>query len=309
MKPKVSVIIPAYNAENTLKRTVESICVQTLKNIEIIIVNDGSKDSTQLIADQIAYEDKRVKVVNQENGGCYRARLSGLKVANGEYVGFVDSDDSVEPDMYEILYNAAMTNQLDVVECEIYKEKNNVKDLSVAVYKDVHSEYVDPVLIGCGRSAYVWDKIYRNQYDFSEWIDGNFGSYEDLIHNLQFFRIVKRFGHIRCGLYHYAPTDMSVTRTFNNKMLDVLDATYVAKSELIKELGVKNIEEKMEKWMSNELKNLFLKALLAVDSYSNRVKSLVHIRKHNGFKCFLLRFIPVRVLIFLSITTSKFFKH
>lgn len=112
--PKVSVIVPVYNTEKYLKRCLDSILNQTLKDIEIIVVDDGSKEACALLCDEISTTDSRIKVVHKQNGGLGFARNSGLSVANGEYVGFIDSDDYIAFDMYENLYNAAVKNNADL---------------------------------------------------------------------------------------------------------------------------------------------------------------------------------------------------
>ena len=106
-KPDLSIIVPVYNTEKYLERCMDSIVNQTLKNIEIIIVDDGSKEECAVLCDEISKTDSRIKVVHKENGGLGFARNTGLEVANGEYIGFVDSDDYIERVMCETLYNAA----------------------------------------------------------------------------------------------------------------------------------------------------------------------------------------------------------
>lgn len=112
--PSISVVIPTYNVENYLTKCVESVCRQTLEDIEIIIVDDGSTDSSGRIADELARSDSRVKVIHQENGGLGPARNTGIDAATGEYVGFVDSDDWLEPEMFEDLLAEAKKNDADV---------------------------------------------------------------------------------------------------------------------------------------------------------------------------------------------------
>ena len=113
-KPRVSVIVPVYNTEKYLKRCLDSILNQTLSDIEIIIVDDGSKEACALLCDQFAKLDSRIKVVHKQNAGLGFARNTGLSEANGEYVGFVDSDDYIEPTMYETLYATAKNNGADM---------------------------------------------------------------------------------------------------------------------------------------------------------------------------------------------------
>ncbi len=111
----ISVIVPVYNIESEyLERCIRSICNQTYKNLEIILVDDGSNDGSGIICDKFAMEDSRIRVFHKENGGSSSARNLGIKEAKGEYIGFIDSDDYIEPDMYELLagavekYNAPM---------------------------------------------------------------------------------------------------------------------------------------------------------------------------------------------------------
>lgn len=114
---KISVIIPAYNLENYIERTLDSVCAQTYKNLEIVVVDDGSKDSSyQLICDY-ANKDSRVIPVHQENDGVTSARLNGVKHATGEWIGFVDGDDLIDEDMYEILINNAHRYNAQISHC------------------------------------------------------------------------------------------------------------------------------------------------------------------------------------------------
>lgn len=136
-RPKVSVVVPVYNVEKYLDRCVNSLVSQTLKEIEIILVDDGSPDSSGRICDQWAERDFRVRVFHQENGGPSVARNHGIEVALGEYVAFVDSDDSMEPEAYATLYAEAKRGAYDVVYCgNMYHcadgtiEQNGVRDMS-----------------------------------------------------------------------------------------------------------------------------------------------------------------------------------
>lgn len=111
---KLSIIVPVYNTEKYLNRCIDSIINQTLKDIEIIIVDDGSKEKCALLCDEISKTDLRIKVVHKENGGLGFARNSGIEVATGEYIGFVDSDDYIDKSMYETLYNSVKKYNADL---------------------------------------------------------------------------------------------------------------------------------------------------------------------------------------------------
>ena len=113
--PKVSVIVPVYNTEKYLQQCIGSITSQTIREIEIIIVDDGSREECAVLCDSLAKTDDRIRVIHKENAGPGFARITGIEAANGEYIGFVDSDDYIKPDMYDVLYNAALKNNADLV--------------------------------------------------------------------------------------------------------------------------------------------------------------------------------------------------
>lgn len=115
MQPKVSIIVPVYCVEKYLHACVDSLLAQTLEDIEIILVDDGSPDQSGKIAEDYAKKDSRIKVIHQSNAGLGPARNTGMEAATGEYIGFVDSDDWVKPDMFEKLYQAAAQNDADIV--------------------------------------------------------------------------------------------------------------------------------------------------------------------------------------------------
>ena len=116
--PKVSVIVPIYNKEQYLEECVNSIQLQTLNELEIILVDDGSTDASGQICDRIAESDQRVVVVHTENAGVCAARNMGLKLATGEYIGFVDADDYVSTDMYQKMANIIDEINVDFVVCD-----------------------------------------------------------------------------------------------------------------------------------------------------------------------------------------------
>ena len=119
-KPKVSVIVPIYKVEKYLRQCVDSIRCQTLKDIQMILVDDGSPDGCPEICDAYAKEDARIQVIHKQNGGLLRARISGVEAATADYVGFVDSDDFVAPEMFETLYRAAVEHHAQMA-CSTFR--------------------------------------------------------------------------------------------------------------------------------------------------------------------------------------------
>lgn len=155
----ISIIIPAYNLEKYIRRTVESVLAQTYREIEVIVVDDGSTDMTGAILDEISGNDQRVRVIHKENGGVSRARLCGIENARGEYIGFVDGDDTVEPDMFERLYNNAAEYNADISHCgykKIYADGRTEnfyatgrlirQDKAKGLYDLLEGSYIEPGL-------------------------------------------------------------------------------------------------------------------------------------------------------------------
>lgn len=113
---KISIIIPVYNVERYLEKCIDSILQQTFKDIEVVLVNDGSQDQCGEICDRYKQKDNRIKVVHKENGGVASARNAGLKIATGEWIGWVDADDWIEPDMFNYLIENAIVYGADIAE-------------------------------------------------------------------------------------------------------------------------------------------------------------------------------------------------
>lgn len=120
MKPKVSIIVPVYNTEKYITKCLQSLVEQTLSDIEIICINDGSTDDCAKILSNFAEQDSRIIVLNQENKGQSCARNAGIRIANGEYIGFIDSDDYADTTMFEKLYTNAQKNNSDFVMCGVF---------------------------------------------------------------------------------------------------------------------------------------------------------------------------------------------
>ena len=134
----ISVIVPVYNVENYLRECLDSIVAQTYRNIEVILVDDGSKDSSGKICDEYADKDNRIKVIHKENGGVSAARNTGLDIAKGEWISYVDSDDYIESTMIETLICLAKKNDVelamcsfkDISECENVTQENDIRIFS-----------------------------------------------------------------------------------------------------------------------------------------------------------------------------------
>lgn len=168
MGEKISVIIPVYNVEDYLERCVRSVVTQTYVNLEIILVNDGSTDGSGELCDKFAATDSRIKVIHKDNGGLSDARNAGMDAAAGEYVGFVDSDDWIDPDMYEVLYNLIIDHDAEVSICRYRNIYNGwVEDEStdqIEVYDNLSA--LRAIIVNENNlfpTHNVWNKLYKKE--------------------------------------------------------------------------------------------------------------------------------------------------
>ncbi len=160
---KISIIVPVYNTEKFLEKCLNSLIKQTLKDIEIICINDGSIDNSLQILRKFANKDKRIQIINQTNSGLSIARNAGINKATGEYIGFVDSDDWVDLNFFEKLYVSAKKYNADIAVGGIkrvrsYKWKYHLKIKKEAFTKDKDKKFV---LCDVPEKCYVWNKIYK----------------------------------------------------------------------------------------------------------------------------------------------------
>ena len=164
--PLISVIIPVYNIEPYIERCIRSVIAQTYKNLEIIVVDDGSTDNGGRICDKIAAEDSRIKVIHQPNNGLSAARNTGIKESHGEYIGFVDGDDFIDSDMYEYLYALISDNHADISFCRFRRydfpdawKYNNEEQHGYVVLDGISS--IRSFFLGQNSfSTYVWKGLY-----------------------------------------------------------------------------------------------------------------------------------------------------
>lgn len=159
----VSVIIPAYNVEQYVERCVYSVTKQTYRNLEIILVDDGSTDCTGIICDKLAKEDNRISVIHKTNGGLSDARNAGIDVSRGEYISFVDSDDYIASDMLEHMMNAMCETDISMVVVGFWKQSGDAREYCGPTTERVVSseEALKDIYIGHEIYPASWNKLYR----------------------------------------------------------------------------------------------------------------------------------------------------
>ncbi|MDR1551199.1 MAG: glycosyltransferase [Holosporaceae bacterium] len=216
MQPKISVIIPVYNVEKFLKRCLESIADQTLSDIEIICVNDGSIDGSLRILEEFSAEDSRVTVLHQENRGVSAARNSALAIARGEYVGFVDGDDWIELNFFEELYAAAKKYNADIACCRIVRKYPSSKSrIKLEIEEEqFYSAVTDKYRITeSPRKCYVFNKIYRRSEINLHRLRFREGrTFEDVSFSIRALYFLKTLVTVPTTTYYYWVNHNSITR-------------------------------------------------------------------------------------------------
>ena len=213
----VSVVVPVYNVEKFLPQCVDSLLAQTLPNLEIILVDDGSTDGSGSICDSYAATNENIRVIHQKNAGLSAARNTGIAAAKGEYIGFVDSDDFIAPQMYRALLEAALTGGMSVAVCGRYitDEEGNVTEEAFTLSQEKTYAPVDAmeqILIGGPVDVAAWDKLYRKDlFDGITFPVGEINEDAAII-----FRLVdkaEKIVHIGAPMYYYRGRSGSITKS------------------------------------------------------------------------------------------------
>lgn len=244
----VSVIVPMYNVEKYIEQCISSIQKQSFKNIEVILIDDGSSDSSLSIVNEIAIKDNRIKIITQKNKGPSIARNLGLKYCQGKYIVFVDSDDFVEENFIEELYLMMETGNLDICTSGAiidFSEEGYQKNISVKMSKLAYDKTnIARIIFELDKLElfyYVWNKMYRreliekNNLSFGEQdIPG-----EDLIFNCKIFKLANSVGIVNKAYYHYVKRNVdTIVSTFNAKLLSKVEYFNQCRIELYREFGL-----------------------------------------------------------------------
>ena len=237
MDEKISVIVPVYNVEQYLERCVDSIINQTYKNLEIILVNDGSTDNSGQLCDELAKRDSRIKVIHKENGGLSDARNVGIDVAEAELIGFIDSDDYIDEDMYELLINNLKAANADLSMCGHYDVYNNVPESQVSDKKKWElspQEAIKMVMEAKILSVTAVNKLYKKSL-FSE-LKFEIGKIaEDAFIMIKLLDKCNKIVATNEKKYYYVHRENSITtQKFSLKFLNVIEA-YEQNKEIILE--------------------------------------------------------------------------
>lgn len=271
--PKISIIVPVYNVEKYIDKCLKSLTQQTLQDIEIIIVNDGSLDkSIDIIKKYVKQNPTKIKYYEKKNGGLSSARNYGLEYATGEYIAFLDSDDYVETNMYEEMYILAKKEKADMVECDFLWEWEYGKKIF-----DKRREYKIKEEMMKKPRVVAWNKIYKreilNKYKirFPEGL-----IYEDMEFFYKLLPHINKMSYLNKYFVHYTQREDSITNRQTEKIEDIfkiLDNIF----DYYKEQNLYNKYEKVIKYMSRRI---------LLGSSLKRIFKLKNVRneKKNDFK-------------------------
>lgn len=217
---KVSVIVPIYNAENYIKYAIESLINQTYKNLEFILINDGSTDNTEKIIKK--YKDKRIKYISKENTGISDTRNIGLDLATGDYIMFLDSDDYLESDAVQLMVSKIVDDECDLVICDYFIETNTTKEMYIKNFDDCNLKDSPEILNNINMAP--WNKIYKK--DLFKNGKNRFPvglKYEDAPVVVGTLIDAKRIGKVNKCLYHYVIKKSGETITRDERLFDIFE--------------------------------------------------------------------------------------
>ena len=288
--PVISIIVPIYNVESYLSECIQSLINQSLKEIEIILINDGSTDSSKEIIENFRKQDGRIIVIESKNEGQGKARNKGIKIAKGDYIGFVDGDDFVDSDLYHLMYTSAIKDNLDMVVCgrrAITEAKkinrvNNVGNEHISIDNEISRESYVRDRLFYGHTVSVCNKLYRasilkkNNLEFRD--VRKVGS-EDLLFNINFIYHCNKIGETSDVFYNNVERIGSTTRAYNTGYFKRL-------SNLIQEMNLIDKKYEISSRGSNTI-NLavlfyFQWELSQIRNYGDKRQSIIIIEELNS---------------------------
>jgi len=320
MNPLISIIVPVYNGEAYIEKCFNSILKQTHENLEIIIINDGSKDSSPEICDKFAELDNRIKLVHQTNRGLSSVRNKGIEMASGDLIGFVDSDDSIHPNMYEMLLNNLRDYEADIAMCETTKVydtniNEHIKESNKTIRKQqiytFNQEEAFKNLFNEKNLVTVvpWNKLYKKEiFKHVRYPDGKVHDDEFVIHHI--IQTAQKFVFTDAILYYYYHNKYSFTNEkYKLSKLDALEAIkdrvlFFEKYEYnhLLQKGINNylhltiihyylvqkhypLEKEVKKKLTQEFKTVFIKYndILSMENKKELRLFFVHPILHNKF--------------------------
>ena len=280
MQKLVSIVIPVYNVKKYLSRCIDSIISQTYHNLEILLIDDGSTDGSAHICDEYASKDNRIRVVHKKNGGVSSARNTGLELAKGDYIGFVDSDDYIHPNMYQVLVNNIEIENADIAICGFYDEKS--PEIFVPYWNEKiklninETEQLEYLLQNKYYTCSCWDKLFKKDLLNGLYLEQDITQYEDLLFVYEAMKKSQKAIFTSEAYYYYCTNQGSAsTVAFNDSMMAIIDV-----SETILNDIEKDIPELLSCAKREFIRNNIMCAINAVKSGYNNQQSINRIQNN-----------------------------
>lgn len=332
MNPKVSIIVPIHNAGNYLKPCLDSLICQTLQDIEIILVLDLPTDGSDVIAEQYAQRDNRIKIIrNQANLHIGFSRNEGLKIATGEYIGFCDHDDYCEITMYETLYNQAIIDNSEIVVCDFWlkspTELTHYGFPKKLTNKEFREKSLEALIVGLRSKGNtdsfdnvnnVWNQIFKTDFIIKNNIlfdDNRISTYEDSVFNIKTYSVAQSVSYVPQNLYYHITTGINSFNSYGyyslSKILTHFEIIiqYLDRQRLLDkniELLSKNILSRLYTSFRNELKFNGLKSIIPFIISARKhekTQNILSIMSSN--KTLLSSFSITKKIFFFLITYGK----
>ena len=267
--PKVSVIVPVYNVEKYLERCIKSLVNQTLQDIEIILVDDGSTDSSKIIIEKyLNLHKEKIKYHYKKNGGLSSARNYGIPHAKGEYIAFLDSDDYIEPTMYEEMYNVAKKENSDMVECDFIWEYPDKQKYDCGQIYNSKKEALEKARV------VAWNKLIKRDILEKEKIEFPFGlRYEDVEFFYKLVPSLNKISFVKSYFIHYVQRDNSIVNTQNSKTMDIFKVLDNVINYYKKNNYYQEYKEQLEYTYTRLLLCSSLKRMCKIDNKEERKKA------------------------------------
>lgn len=319
--PLISVIIPVFNSASFLDKCMKSVCEQTLKDIEILLINDGSTDNSLEICKKWADKDNRIKFINQENKGIAETRNIGIENSSAPLIGFVDSDDWIEKDMFEVLYNILKEEDADISICGFSLDHTNGENIKKNIYKPATmnmKKAVKEIILDNKIKSYCWNKLFKKSlFDFIKFpMNRVFEDYSTLY---KVFYNVERVVITERVLYHYINNPASIVNSKTiKKDLDILTADiekfhFISNNSLFSRRDILRFEIKVKKRFIRFYRNackyhINKKDLETREAIRNDMYKIIEEKSLNAFKKVNINHKFARLnLILLSISRLKIY--
>lgn len=278
-EPLISIIVPAYNASLTIRKTIDSVLNQIYQNWELIIINDGSQDDTLKICR--TYKDLRISVIDKENGGLSNARNTGLKYSKGQYVCFVDSDDWIKPEYLHSLYQSIIDYQSDLSVCGLILSYNNsylkLSSQEVICYQNVYKNQKFIRLFETGLLNSSCNKLYKKAIiDRYCILFKPLVLVEDIEFNIQYFQHVSKISFIKESLYYYEQNNSQLTARVSKDAFD----NYLRIHELLLSLVNKEFYVWIDRFVYHQYMSIIIKYLIKAATGKLPPKKVFILLKH-----------------------------